>query len=351
MSEARYRLLGGPGSPYSLKVRAVLRYRHLPHLWIVPQGPVGASPELRLAGKGMLPVMQIPEGAYWADSTPILYALETRHPGRRSILPPDPADAFLAHLIEDFADELLFMVLFESRWANAADRSFCARRQISGWVGTMPKAPFEAMVSAFDARQTKLLASYGDLDSNRAFLDALYVRVLDAIESLVTESRHLFGSRPSIADFGLYGQLSQLAIDPTGSATMKALAPRAFQWVQDLDDASGVDGEWRATGSQAPAALDALLDLIAKTFLPYLAAHVRGLRDGLDEVVLEGFGHPLRVRPKKYRQRCLLWLKAELAALDPGARARVRRALNDDAAWTILQPAAGELPAPPHVPL
>lgn len=351
MTEARYRLLGGPGSPYSLKVRAVLRYRRLPHLWIVPQGPVGAAPELVRAGKGLLPVMQIPEGAYWADSTPILYALESRHAGRRSILPPDPADAFVAHLIEDFADELLFMVLFESRWFNPADRAFCARRQISGWVGALPTPAFESMVAAFDARQTRQLASLGDLEANREFLAALYSSTLEAIESLVTQSRYLYGSRPSLADFGLYGQLSQLAIDPTGSTTMKALAPRAFQWVQDLDDASGIDGEWRAPEAEPPAALGTLLSVIAKVYLPYLAAHVRGLRDGLEEVVLEGFGHGLRVRPKKYRQRCLLWLKSELAALDTDARARVERALNDDAAWAILQPVAGEGAAPPHVPL
>ena len=65
--DGRYRVIGGPGSPYSFKLRAVLRYRRILHNWVVPpkfQDPEG---ELAKAGKGMIPVMQLPDGRYWAD--------------------------------------------------------------------------------------------------------------------------------------------------------------------------------------------------------------------------------------------------------------------------------------------
>lgn len=56
-----YRLLGGPGSPYSLKMRAALRYRRLPHTWTVPLGYIGSDGELAKANKKMIPVLQLPE--------------------------------------------------------------------------------------------------------------------------------------------------------------------------------------------------------------------------------------------------------------------------------------------------
>ena len=72
-----YRLLGGPGSPYSFKLRAVLRDRHLPHCWIIPAMAMqGGESELKVAGKRTIPVLQLPDGRYWADSTPIILALE-----------------------------------------------------------------------------------------------------------------------------------------------------------------------------------------------------------------------------------------------------------------------------------
>ena len=204
MTDAPYRLLGGPGSPYSLKLRAALRYRRLPHHWIVPTGYLNSpGSELAKAGKATIPVLQFPEdGSYHADTTPLIYALEARHPGQRSLIPDDPADAFLAHLIEDFADEFLVNALFVFRWVSPEDLAFSPRRQLQGWLGTMPAAQFEAFVAKFMERQTAQIPIAGGGPGNKPLLEMFYRELLDAIETLVTESRYLFGTRPSLAEIG-----------------------------------------------------------------------------------------------------------------------------------------------------
>lgn len=352
MTSQTYRLLGGPGSPYSLKMRAVLRYRRLPHVWIVPPGYIGTGGELAAAGKKMIPVLQLPEdGRYWADSTPMIYALEQRHSGQRSLIPDDPADAFLAHLVEDFADELLVLAMFAHRWGNEADRQFCPRRQLSGWLGAAPTASFESFVGQFTDRQVKLLQKLGGIDTNLSLYEHVYHGVLALIEQLLTEQRYLFGTRPSIAEIGLFGQLSQCAIDPTASVYMKQHAPRAFQWVQDLDDASGMEGEWRQPGEAAPAALAGLLRLVAKVYLPYATAQSEAVVQGaervstrLDGLVFEGAVNP-------YTPTCLLWLKDEYARLDAAARSKVDAALGAEAV-ALMKFRDGEAQqVPPHVPV
>lgn len=352
METKRYRVVGGPGSPYSLKLRAAMRYRRLPHIWVVPQSYIGGDSELERAGKKMIPNLQLPEdGTYWADSTPIIYELEKRHPGDRSLIPLDPADAFLAHLIEDFADELMFPMIMSYRWSQPLDLQFCPRRQLTGWLGFMPTAQFEQMVNVFRQRQTQYVANIGPVAVNMPLYEHVYMSILKILESLLTQSRYFFGSRPSIAEMGLFGQLSQIAVDSTGSAIMKERAPRAFQWIQDLDDASGVEGEWRTHEAPVPDALRNLLQLIADVYLPFLTANARAIKEDRSEFSVDCAGLRFEGSSKPYRANCLLWLKDEYAKLPAQARKQVDILMGTEAVQMLKFSDGEAAVVPPQVPL
>ena len=338
----RYRILGGPGSPYSLKLRAALRYRRIPHDWIVPAGYLGEQGELKAAGKGMIPVLSLPDGRYWADSTPMILALEELHPGQRSLLPGDPGQRFIARLIEDFADEWLVLPMFDYRWDAELDQDFCARRQMAGWLGAMPTAEFDAVIERFRKRQTGVLARMGDRSVNRPLLRSTYRDVLAALEAQLEAERFLFGGRPSIADVGLFGQLSQCAIDPSASAIMRSEAIRTFQWVQDLDDASGIEGDWRDPAAPDAPGVERLLALIGEVFLPYMQANALAVHAGEPVVRVTVRGMPLALRANAYRADCLGWLKLALASAMASGATRLQATLERHGCWLPLQLAEGE---------
>jgi glutathione S-transferase len=343
-SGPRYRILGGPGSPFSLKMRAVLRYRQLPHTWLVP--PVSpeypVNPELKAAAKGVLPVLQLPEGQYWSDTTPMILALEKRHPHQRSVLPDDPVHRFLARLIEDFADEWLVKVVFDYRWNLDVDQDFCSRRQTAARVRAMPEREFTEIVTRFRDRQVRRLASQGDTERNRPLLQSSYRQVLAAIESQLVVQYFLFGNRPSIADFGLFGQLSQLAIDPSASIVMRREAIRTFQWVQDIDDLSGIDGEWQDREAPLGPGVNALLRMIGEIYLPYLVTNAAAHAAGEATTSLELRGLDFVAETSAYKARCLLWLKQALDEIDQTAKPRLQRVLQESGCWDLLQFAPDE---------
>lgn len=345
-----YRLLGGPGSPYSLKMRALLRYRRLPHLWIVPSGYLGSQGELRQAGKGMIPVLQYPDGSYHADSTPLIYDLEKRHPKQRSVVPDDPAAAFLSHLIEDMADELLVAAMFDMRWGSEFDRTFCATRQLSGWLGAIARSELEALVARFTMRQTSKREAMVTTEGGHQLLASFYLATLATLESMLDRTAYLFGGRPSLADFGLYAQLCQCALDPSASSIMRTRAARTFQWTQSLDDASGVEGDW-APQSTWQASVREMLVLVGRFYLPLLRAHHHAVETGaesfevvIDELVWKG-------KAESYKHKCLVWLQREWAALASEDKAKVQPMLQQTACLENLTPMQpGNRPVPDMAP-
>ena len=98
-----YKILGAPGSPYSRKLRAAIRYRRIPYIWSNRNGSEDVkTPDVPV---NLLPVLVLPgeNGDYQQakiDSTPILRYLENAHK-ERSLIPNNPIMGFLDYLIED----------------------------------------------------------------------------------------------------------------------------------------------------------------------------------------------------------------------------------------------------------
>ena len=311
-----YKLYGALGSPYSMKLRALLRYRRLPHLWVDGAATREALGQVRAP---VIPVLQYPDGHYDNDSTPVLYDLEERHAERR-VVPDDPAQAFIAHLLEDFADEWLTKAMFGYRWLEEIDQI-----QMSRWLAfdNMKGGGLEQsqhFAEQFRARQVGRMALVGCTHENFPLIEASTRAVLAALEDHVVNRHCLFGTRPSLAEFGIYGQLSQLGTDPTPQAMMRADYPYTYRWLAHIDDMSGLEGAWEP--GFAPVVAE-LVRIAGQVYVPFLRANEQAAEAGEETFRMEAMGLPYTQGVFKYQLKCLRELRARYARLEGAARAEV----------------------------
>ncbi|NWG45696.1 MAG: glutathione S-transferase family protein [Alphaproteobacteria bacterium] len=285
------------------------------------EGQLGAGTEIERSGKRIIPVLQYPDGTYLADSTPILVELEGRFPERR-LTPADPALAFLDRFLEDMADEALPVALFTLRWDAEEDQRFCARRQIIGWSGPIPSAELETAVENFRTRQVTNLGFLAPDRVSRDFWIGFYTGLLARLDPLLGERAFLLGGRPGFADFALYGQFSQMSIDPTPSRIMRSEALRVYQWTQHLHDCSGQEpGPLLAREALASPPFRALIDFLGRRALPLLEAVHAATAKG--ELMMQGEidGAPIVTYARPYTAKVWGWLARDWHALAPADRA------------------------------
>ena len=328
-----YTLYGALGSPYSLKMRALLRYRRIPHIWAHGGKARDALAQVKAP---VIPVLQFPDGSFHNDSTPLIYTLEQRHP-ERSVVPPDPARAFLAHLIEDFADEWVTKAMFGYRWLAQVDQI-----QMSRWLafdnlkgGGLSTS--QGFAEQFRSRQVGRMAIVGCTAENFPLIETSTRALLAALEAHVTDQHLFFGSRPSLAEFSLYGQLSQLGVDPTPEAMMRADYPYSLRWLLHIDDMSGINGEWDAPDAPLPPVVVEILRQAGAIYLPFLVANAEANAAGEDQFAIEAMGHPYSQGVFKYQVKCLADLRSRYAALDADARALIAPLLTETGCLAVLE--------------
>src|SRR5262249_37223383 len=288
MTDGPLRIVGMPGSPYSRKLRAVLRYRHVAHVWVHHGSPEARGlPEPRVA---LLPrlILRGPDGRLEAavDSTPLIRRLEAMYAGR-AVIPPDPAMAFLDALLEDYADEWLTKAMFHYRWTFAPDIARAAAI-LPRWSRTnQPEDQAVTMGKAFSQRQIARLGVVGSNETTAPVIEESYRRLLRLLDKHLIQAPFVMGGRPGASDFGLFGQLTQLVgFDPTPAAIALETAPRVVAWVDLVDDLSGLapsDGDWTSR-ENVPDTVRALLAEVGRVYVPFLLANADALRRGAARV-------------------------------------------------------------------
>ncbi len=320
----RISLKGAPGSPYTRKMLAILRYRHIPYRLLIGGSRQGADSDdgLPKPKVELLPTFFLPneQGELEAivDSTPIIRTLERMYLGR-SVIPTDPGLAFLDYLLEDYGDEWLTKAMFHYRWHYQEDIDR-AGAILPRWRNLTATDEEIAPVSEFiKERQIGRLYVVGSNDTTAPVIEDSYKRFLDLFSAHMCHGPFTLGARPGACDFGMYGQLTQLTgFDPTPMAETLDRAPQVYAWVSVMEDLSGLNPEeddWVAR-DEIPDTLGALLSEVGRVYVPALLANAAAINGGVDEVRTEIDGREWVQQPFPYQAKCLQWIRQEYARLD-----------------------------------
>ena len=324
MTDDRIALRGSPGSPYTRKMLAVLRYRRIPYEFIQSEREDLPKPRV-----GLIPIFYFPDnqGALQAevDSTPIIRRLETEYPGR-SVMPEDPVIGFINFLLEDYGDEWLTKAMFHYRWYYRDDIELAGSVLPHYQDVSQPDETIAQMKQMFSERQISRLYVVGSNDTTAPVIEDSYRRFLECLNEHLKTWPFLMGTRPGSADFACFGQLTQLTqFDPTPAKVAAADFPRIHAWVSKMEDQSGLQAESATfvTTDDFPATLTALLIEVGRTYVPVMLANAAAIDQGLDKVETEVEGRQWVQEPFPYQAKCLHWLRSEYARLDDEERRQV----------------------------
>lgn len=259
---------------FSGKTRALLQYKQVPFidqevnalnlLWRIP----------KKTGAKVMPVVVTPEGEWLQDTKDIAEVIERRFP-QGATLPSTPRQRIAALLIEAWADEWWIPPAMHYRWVYPENYTLFEHDAGKALLPYFP-AFAQKRIAAFVAGTLRgYLPSVGIVPAQYAVQERWTERMLDVLDAHFATLPFLFGSKPSVADFGLFGPMyGHLSRDPWPKRELIAKRPHLKAWVERMNTVKAGEGEF-LPGDAIPATLNPVFDAIFGEFYPMLA----GIRD------------------------------------------------------------------------
>lgn len=266
-----YRLFGADTSPYSLKVRAFLKYKGIDFDWITRSKTTEDEFQSH-ARVPSIPLLVSPNRSPNQDSTDILSCVESDQ-SEPSSVPDDPACALLALILEDYGDEWLNKIMFRERWGQKPDREEAADRTMEQlFDGKLPRAKKKTR-DQIVKRMRDRLPLVGIERKNEKTLKTSFERFVSLLNTHLEHHLFIFGGRPCVADFALAAQLSQMLLDPTPGKWLRDNAPFVTAWCEFME-APKAGAPFKGLADVQETLLPLFRDEVAVTYLPWASANL-----------------------------------------------------------------------------
>jgi glutathione S-transferase len=307
-----FRIYGSEMSPYSVKVRSYFRYKGLPHQWLMRNASNQADYQ-KYAKIPLIPLVVTPDDEGIQDSTPIIERVEALHP-QPSVHPNEPVTAFLSTLLEEFGDEWGNKWMFHYRWAREVDQMSAAGRIAGQMQPRAPESQHAETSAQIRGRMVDRVWFVGSNEITAPQIEASFETAIDLLEAHFSAHRYLFGAKPALGDFGLWGQLYCAWTDPTAGALIEGRAPALLAWIHRMlwPRAEGDFETWPTLSSTLTPLLSTL---VGRLFLPWSVANARAIASAAESFTVTLDGHTWTQKPQKYHARSLAALREKYASV------------------------------------
>ncbi|RZO03002.1 MAG: glutathione S-transferase family protein, partial [SAR92 clade bacterium] len=281
-----YILYSAPHSLYAGRARAYLIKRCIPF----EERSVGHSSftEIKPIGKlPTIPTLVTPNGEVIRDGAAIIDHFESTF--GRLFRPISPLQDMVSSLFDVIGSEGLRRPAMHYRWNFPEDNDeFLHYHFFSLFRPDTPDRE-QKTISVMEMLRTttKMRGVTGD---TKDLVEALYIELLDALNSHFQHTPYLLGGSPCIGDFGMLAPLyGHLARDPKPATLMKKRAPRVYRWVERMNRASQDAPEYFDCGTDffqndgIPETLMAVLRVVSQDFVPETIASAKFLNLWLSE--------------------------------------------------------------------
>ncbi|MAP29858.1 MAG: glutathione S-transferase [Pseudomonas sp.] len=339
MTATPYCLYGASHSLYTGKVRCYLRNQGIDYVEVPTWHPDFAVRILPQIGRGIIPVLETPEGQVIQDSIDIIDHLEAQGV-RWPVYPSTPLQHIVAVIIEYYGCQAMLKHAMHYRWSYRAEQEAFLRCAFTLGSGA-------EMADKIMGRMSSYLPRLGVNQASIPLIESSYHELLALLEAHFSEMPYLLGWQPSIADYGLIAPMfAHLGRDPVPLAVMQQRAPRVHRWVERMT-APGLDVveyPQHAPGYVAddvlPATLEAVLQHIAGEIFPELTDKLAFLQSWLDEQQ-PADGAPVSERPQ-IRQVGMVQTRFRGADIEVGVEPYLLYVLQRASAVMQAQPAESQ---------